>query len=232
MALGLLEGAYLGASSIFLRPLTGYTSSRITFRREEASWRLLRAPQLTSYTGIYRAESLALSGEGAVLVRESLPCGEAPRVQMPRQTLTHSCPSPRPAGVGLEDVLGPPGSYRLGPGGRRGPRARLARLLAAPPIPPWRWASAWAALKGTQLSWLLLRPEVCGHPSTPGPLNIRCHWAVASPHAQACAHHTAADDGNPQKSFFSSSSRPPALWLGGPRGTAELTSPLGQGLLS
>lgn len=63
VALGLLEGAYLGASSIFLRPLTGYTSSRITFRREEASLRLLRAPQLTSYTGIYRAQSLALSGE-------------------------------------------------------------------------------------------------------------------------------------------------------------------------
>lgn len=46
------------------RLLTGCVSSKINFRRDESSLRLLRAPQLSSHAGIYRAESLPFSGKG------------------------------------------------------------------------------------------------------------------------------------------------------------------------
>lgn len=76
-ALGLSEGACLEASSILLRPLTGCANFKINFRSDEASLRHLRAPQLTSYAGIFRVESLPLSGEGGHWRGEACP-GEGP----------------------------------------------------------------------------------------------------------------------------------------------------------
>lgn len=130
--LGRLSGRFGGGSGAARR---GCASSKINFRRAGASWRLPRAPQHTSNTGIYRAESLALSGEGVALAREGLPCADALSLQMPKLSRTRSWPSPGLVGVGLEDVLGPPGSEGLGPGRRLGQRARLAHLQAAPPVP-------------------------------------------------------------------------------------------------
>lgn len=60
-ALGLPDGLP-GSSGTFLRPLLGCASCKIDYRSDEASLRFLRAPQLTSHAGTFRAE--ALYGEG------------------------------------------------------------------------------------------------------------------------------------------------------------------------
>ena len=88
----------------------GCSSCTINFRSHEASLRLLRAPQLTSTTGIFRVESLPLSAEGGHWQGEAA-LWRGPSVQMPLSgTQFPHCPG----GMALEDVLGPPGPS--GPG--------------------------------------------------------------------------------------------------------------------
>lgn len=67
----------MGAFNLLLRPLTECANFKINFRSDEASLR--RAPWLTSYAGIFRAEFLPLSGEGGHWQGEACPV-EKPQV--------------------------------------------------------------------------------------------------------------------------------------------------------